>query len=62
MENLILLVVGLVLTILSALLTTYIAQERSFWRWFLIGLVLPFVSIFIAMIVVYRDTRAEEQQ
>jgi uncharacterized BrkB/YihY/UPF0761 family membrane protein len=61
MENLILLVAGLVLTILSALLTTYIAQERSFWRWFLIGLVLPFVSIFIAMIVVYRDTRREEQ-
>ncbi|MCC3159593.1 hypothetical protein LJ737_20295 [Hymenobacter sp. 15J16-1T3B] len=62
MENLVLLIVCCVLTVLSALLTTYIAQERSFWRWFLLGLVLPFVSIFVAMVVVYRDTKKEEEQ
>ncbi|RTQ47754.1 hypothetical protein EJV47_17695 [Hymenobacter gummosus] len=62
MENLVLLIVGFVLTVLSALLTTYIAQEHSFWRWFLIGMVLPFLSIFVAMIVVYRDAKREEEQ
>lgn len=62
MEHLILPLILLVLTILSALLTTYIAQEYSFRRWFLIGMVLPFVSIFVAMIVVYRDTKREERQ
>lgn len=62
MEHIILPLILLLLTILSALLTTYIAQERSFRRWFLIGMVLPFVSIFIAMIVVYRDTKKEEEQ
>ncbi|RAK63537.1 hypothetical protein [Hymenobacter edaphi] len=62
MENLVLLIVCSVLTVLSALLTTYIAQERSFWRWFLIGMVLPFVSIFVAMVVVYRDTKKEEER
>ena len=61
MESLILFIICLVLTFFSALLTTYIAQSRSFWRWFLIGMLLPYISIFIAMIVVYREHKAEER-
>ncbi|KAA9327102.1 hypothetical protein F0P96_17845 [Hymenobacter busanensis] len=62
MPDLILLSICVVITLLSALLTTYIAQGRPFWRWFIIGLVLPYVSIFIAMIVVYREHKAEERE
>jgi MFS family permease len=62
MEHLALLVVGFILTVLSALLTTYIAQGKPFWRWFFIGMVLPYLSIFIAMFIVYREQRAEEKQ
>ena len=62
MEHLALFAAGLVLTVLSALLTTYIAQGKPFWRWFIIGMVLPYLSIFIAMIMVYREQKAEERQ
>ncbi|WP_303311851.1 hypothetical protein [Hymenobacter sp. BT730] len=51
-----------VLTVLSALVTTYIAQGRPFWRWFLLGMLLPYVSIFVAMFVTYRDNKAGEDQ
>jgi ABC-type uncharacterized transport system permease subunit len=61
MESVALFVACALIAVLSALLTTYIAQGRPFWRWFLLGLVLPYLSIFIAMIVVYREQRAEEQ-
>lgn len=39
-----------------ALVTAYIAYSHGqrFWPWFLVGLVLPFVSIFIAMVVAVR--------
>ncbi len=39
-----------------ALLTGYIAysHRQRFWPWFLLGLVLPFVSIFLAMLVAVR--------
>ncbi|UYZ59562.1 hypothetical protein [Hymenobacter latericus] len=56
-----LLIICVVLTFFSALITTYIAQGKPFWRWFLIGMVLPYVSIFIAMIVTYLDQKKEEQ-
>ncbi|WP_400190256.1 hypothetical protein [Hymenobacter sp. B81] len=62
MGTVFLVVVCVILTLLSALLTTYIAQGRPFWRWFIIGLLLPYLSIFIAMIVVYREREAEENQ
>lgn len=44
-----------------ALITGYIAysRKRSFRRWFLFGMVLPFVSIFIALAVgIIDETRA----
>jgi hypothetical protein len=45
------------------LLTGYLAQAngRSFWRWFGLGLLLPFVSVFVIMIVATRDQLAEEK-
>ena len=41
------------LNIILALLTGYIARSngRSFWGWLLLGLLLPFVSLFIVMLV-----------
>ncbi|GAB2947745.1 hypothetical protein GCM10027048_10910 [Hymenobacter coalescens] len=62
MEHIALIVICFVLTVLSALITAYIAQGKPFWRWFLIGMLLPYVSIFIAMIMVYREQKAEEKQ
>ncbi|OON68555.1 hypothetical protein [Hymenobacter sp. CRA2] len=62
MEHIALFIACFVLTVLSALVTTYIAQGKPFWRWFIIGMVLPYVSIFIAMIMVYREHKAEEKQ
>ncbi|GAA4384431.1 hypothetical protein [Hymenobacter koreensis] len=57
-----LLIICFFLTVLSALLTTYIAQGKPFWRWFIIGMLLPYVSIFVAMIVVYREHKAAESR
>lgn len=39
-----------------ALVTGYIAysHRQRFWPWFALGLVLPFVSIFVAMAVAIR--------
>lgn len=45
-----------------ALVTGYIAysRRRSFWRWYAFGMVLPFVSIFVALAVGIADElRAE---
>ena len=44
-------------------ITGYIAYNygRSFWRWFGIGLVVPFFSVFIALFMAMRDKLAEEK-
>ncbi|TGE28013.1 CHASE3 domain-containing protein [Hymenobacter metallicola] len=43
----------------SALITAYIAHmnNRSLWRWLLFGFCVPFVAIFVAMIVTYYDQK-----
>ena len=43
----------------SALITAYIAHmnDRSLWRWLLFGFCVPFVAIFVAMLVTYLDQR-----
>ena len=52
----------LFLNALLASVTMYIAYSHghSRWKWFLLGLVLPFVSIFIALAVAIRDERRAE--
>lgn len=58
------LLVGLlVLDALLALVTGYIsyARGRSFRRWFAFGMVLPFVSIFVALGVGIADERRAER-
>ncbi|MFD1875001.1 hypothetical protein [Hymenobacter bucti] len=52
----------LFLDALLALVTMYIAYSHghSRWKWFLLGLVLPFLSIFIALGVAIRDERRAE--
>ena len=44
-------------------ITGYIAYNygRSFWRWFGLGLLLPFVSVFIALFVAMREKYAEDK-
>ena len=44
-------------------ITGYIAYNygRSFWRWFGLGMVLPFLSVFIALFVAIRERAAEEK-
>lgn len=46
------------------LLTGYLAVSngRSFWRWYGLGFVLPFVSVFVVMAVAARDQLAEEKR
>ena len=45
-------------------ITGYIAYNyrRSFWRWFGLGMVLPFVSVFIILFVAMREQLAEEEE
>jgi MFS family permease len=49
--------------VLFAPITGYIAASygRSFWRWYLIGLLLPFVSMFVAIFMAIRSRMAEEK-
>ena len=44
-------------------ITGYIAYNygRSFWRWFGIGMLLPFVSVFVALFMAIRTRMAEEK-
>ena len=44
-------------------ITGYIAYNygRSFWRWFGLGMVLPFVSVFVALFMAMRERLAEEK-
>ncbi len=53
-----------ILCIPSSLITAYIAHmnDRSLWRWLLIGFCLPFIGIFIAMIVTYFDQKRAEAE
>ncbi|GAB3586076.1 hypothetical protein [Hymenobacter daeguensis] len=53
----------LVSALVFAPITGYIAYNygRSFWRWFAIGMVLPFVSVFIALGMAMREKWAEEK-
>lgn len=53
----------LVLDALLALITGYVAYSRgrSFRRWFLFGMVLPFVSIFVALGVGIADELRRER-
>lgn len=52
-----------VAALVFAPITGYIAYSygRSFWRWFGVGMVLPFVSVFIALFMAMRQQLAEEQ-
>lgn len=58
----ILLVMGGAL-VLFAPITGYIASSygRSFWRWYGLGVVLPFFSMFVAIFVAMRAGLAEEK-
>ena len=53
----------IVSALVFAPITGYIAYSygRSFWRWFGLGMVLPFVSVFIALFMAMRERAAEEQ-
>ncbi|HEX8329719.1 MAG TPA: hypothetical protein VF629_19435 [Hymenobacter sp.] len=44
-------------------ITAYIASShgRSFWRWFALGMALPFFSVFVALFVAMRSQWAEER-
>jgi hypothetical protein len=44
-------------------ITGYIAAShgRSFWRWFGLGMVLPFFSVFVALFVAIRTQMAEDR-
>jgi hypothetical protein len=44
-------------------ITAYIASShgRSFWRWFGVGMVLPFFSVFVAVFMAIRAQRAEQK-
>ena len=57
-----LLIFGVSLLVFAPI-TGYIAYNygRSFWRWFGLGLLLPFVSVFIALFMAMRERMAEEQ-
>ncbi|MBF9237243.1 hypothetical protein I2I05_07520 [Hymenobacter sp. BT683] len=49
--------------VLFAPITGYIAASygRSFWRWYGLGLLLPFFSMFVAIFVAIRSQLAEEK-
>jgi heme exporter protein D len=53
----------LVSALVFAPITGYIAYNygRSFWRWFAVGMVLPFVSVFIALGMAMREKWLEEK-
>ncbi|WP_201978158.1 hypothetical protein [Hymenobacter rubidus] len=57
-----LLIFGVSLLVFAPI-TGYISYNygRSFWRWFGIGLLLPFISVFIALFMAMRTKWAEEK-
>ena len=40
------------------LMTAFMVYGRPFWRWFGIGCVLPYVSLFVVMFVGYHDKKS----
>ena len=58
-----LLLIFAVSLLVFAPITGYIAYNygRSFWLWFGLGLVVPFVSVFIILFVAMREQLAEEK-
>ena len=58
-----LLLISGVSLLVFAPITGYIAYNygRSFWRWFGLGLLLPFVSVFIALGMAMRAKWLEEK-
>ena len=58
-----LLLIVLVSALVFAPITGYVAYNyrRSFWRWFGVGMVLPFVSVFIILFLAMREQLAEER-
>ncbi|MCC3155439.1 hypothetical protein Q3A66_03880 [Hymenobacter sp. BT770] len=60
-DTLIIFVVG---SLVFAPITGYIAAShgRSFWRWFGLGIVLPFFSVFVALFVAVRTQLAEKKE
>ena len=58
-----LLLIFTVSLLVFAPITGYVAYNygRSFWRWFGLGLVLPFVSVFIILFVAMREQLTEEK-
>ena len=57
------LLILLVSALVFAPITGYIAYSygRSFWRWFGLGMVVPFFSVFIALFMAMRERAAEER-
>ena len=57
-----LLIFGVSLLVFAPI-TGYIAYNygRSFWRWFGLGILLPFISVFIALFMAMRQRNAEDQ-
>lgn len=45
------------------IMTGYYAYShgRPFWRWFLLGCGLPFISLFVVTIVIHRDQRRQRE-
>ena len=63
MFSLRLLLIFTVSLLVFAPITGYIAYSygRSFWRWFGFGMVVPFVSVFVALFVAMRTRAAEDE-
>lgn len=57
-----LLLIFAVSLLVFAPITGYIAYNygRSFWRWFALGLVVPFFSVFIALFMAMRERKTED--
>jgi hypothetical protein len=53
----------MVAALVFAPITAYIASShgRSFWRWFGLGMVLPFLSVFVAIFMAIRAQLAEKK-
>ena len=55
---------GLVAWFLPLVFTVYTAHMygRSWWKWFLIAMVLPYISVAIIMAVVWKESQQREQR
>ncbi|RDV14338.1 hypothetical protein DXT99_14520 [Pontibacter diazotrophicus] len=58
-------IIGLLAIVFALpLLTGYLAYKykRSFWLWFVLAMVLPFISWFLLVILTWRDERKQLRQ